>query len=339
MRQENQTIQAVKEYYGKILKTKNDLQTSACCTSDSLPAHLREIVKEIHPEVLNKFYGCGSPIPSVLNGKTILDLGCGAGRDCFILAKLAGPSGQVLGVDMTQEQLEIAIRHNGSASNIKFIQGYIEDLESLGIKNNSIDVVVSNCVLNLSPAKERVFSEIFRVLKQGGELHFSDVFSGRRIPPELAHDPELIGECLGGALYIEDFRRLMARLGCLDYRVVSKKQITLNNPAIERKAGMIDFYSMTVRAFKLNLEDRCEDYGQVAYYLGTIREFPHVFHLDDHHAFETGKPLRICSNTASMLTETRYSPHFRTVGDQITHFGIFDCVAPAKTSPDFGSCC
>lgn len=349
MKTKMKTLEAVREYYGKVLQSSKDLKTSACCTAESLPARIREIVKEIHPEVIEKFYGCGSPIPPVLEGKTVLDLGSGSGRDCFILSKLVGEKGRVIGVDMTDSQLETARKHVGyhtekfgySKPNVEFLKGYIEDLESLGIASHSIDVVVSNCVLNLSPDKERVFSEIFRVLKPGGELYFSDVFSGRRIPKELSEDPVLLGECLGGAMYIEDFRRLLARLGCNDYRVVAKSKIALHNAEIERKAGMIEFYSMTVRAFQLEVEDRCEDYGQVAYYLGTIPECPHAFTLDDHHTLKTGQPLLVCSNTAAMLAETRYAPHFKLIGDTSTHFGLFDCgpLGASVKAESTGACC
>jgi SAM-dependent methyltransferase len=228
--------------------------------------------------------------------------------------------------------------------NVEFRQGYIEDLETLGITNDSIDVVISNCVINLSPDKERVFAEIFRVLKPGGELYFSDVFADRRIPKHLAEDPVLLGECLGGALYIEDFRRLLVRVGCPDYRVVSNSKLALTDPAIERKAGMIGFHSLTVRAFKLDLEDRCEDYGQVAYYLGTVLEHPHRFLLDDHHVFETGRPHPVCGNTAAMLGQTRYAPHFKIIGDTSVHYGLFDCgpksvTGPGDSAPSSGSCC
>lgn len=343
-------LDSVKEYYGKILKTNQDLKTSACCTTDSMPVHLREILKDIHDEVKDKFYGCGSPIPSALEGKTVLDLGSGTGRDCFILSKLVGPTGQVIGVDMTDEQIAVARRHIDyhtknfglKEPNVKFIKGYIEDLESAGIKNSSIDLVVSNCVVNLSPSKERVFSEIFRVLKPGGELYFSDVFSGRRIPKELTQDPTLVGECLGGALYTEDFRRLLLTLGCSDYRLTARSRITLHNAEIEKMAGMIDFHSMTVRAFKLDLEDRCEDYGQVAIYLGGIAESPNAFILDDHHTFEKGKAVPVCGNTAMMLQQTRYGEYFRIIGDMKTHFGLFDCGptgAASKYAKPVGSCC
>jgi SAM-dependent methyltransferase len=208
-----------------------------------------------------------------------------------------------------------------------------------------VDVVVSNCVINLSPDKERVFAEIFRVLRPGGELYFSDVFADRRIPPQLAQDPVLLGECLGGALYIEDFRRLLARAGCHDYRIVSDSKLALTDPALEQKAGMIGFHSQTVRAFKLDLEDRCEDYGQQARYLGTLPDEPQRFVLDDRHVFETGRPYPVCGNTAAMLGRTRYAPHFRIIGDMRVHYGLFDCgpksavIGPENGGASGGSCC
>jgi SAM-dependent methyltransferase len=174
---------------------------------------------------------------------------------------------------------------------VEFLYGHIENLATLGIANNSIDVVVSNCVINLSPEKAQVMAEIFRVLKPGGELYFSDVFADRRIPASLRNDPVLLGECLGGILYWEDFRRILHDLGRLDVRMVKQSAITLDDPDVVAKIGMVKFRSVTVRAFKMPLEDRCEDYGQVACYLGTLPEHPHAFDLDDHHHFESGRSL------------------------------------------------
>ncbi|HSA59207.1 MAG TPA: methyltransferase domain-containing protein [bacterium] len=333
-------LENVQDYYGNILKTNKDLKTSACCAGDAFPPHVKKILPQVPKEILERSYGCGSPVPLVLEGKTVLDLGCGTGRDVFILSRLVGPKGQVIGVDMTREQLEVARRHL-TASSIKLIEGRIEDLAVLGIANNSIDIVVSNCVINLSPDKKRVFSEIFRVLKPGGELYFSDIFSSRRIE-ELSKDPILLGECLGGALYIEDFRRLLLEVGYPDYRVVSKAKIDIKDSEIKGKVGMIDFHSLTVRAFKLKLEDRCEDYGQVAVYQGTIPESPNAFVLDDHHLFEKGRPVPVCGNTAAMLEETRYGPHFKIIGDRSTHYGLFDCGegrGMARHAPTSGACC
>lgn len=351
MRNDQTTLDSVKDYYGKVLGGSKDLATNACCTADAVAPHLRPLISQIHPEILDKFYGCGSPIPAGLSGATVLDLGCGTGRDAYVCSALVGEQGRVLGVDMTDSQLEVARKHQAymadklgyASSNVAFRQGYIEDLASADIADDSVDVVISNCVVNLSPDKPRVLSEIFRVLKPGGELYFSDVFSDRRVPAHLRDDEMLYGECLSGALYTEDFRRELRNLGCLDYRVVSKSPITIDNPEVEAKIGMVRFESITVRAFKLDLEDVCEDYGQVAVYKGTLPHAPHRMVLDDHHVFEAGRPERVCGNTADMLAATRFAPHFEVVGDKSTHFGVFPCgptgatEAPAATSD--GACC
>ncbi|EGW20863.1 methyltransferase domain-containing protein [Methylobacter tundripaludum] len=339
--------ESVRHYYGQVLQSSNDLKTSACCSIDAMPGYLKALLAGLHPEVLERFYGCGSPLPPVLTGKTVLDLGCGSGRDCYLLSKLVGPTGRVIGVDMTPEQLEVAVRHRDwhaerfGYANVEFLHGHIENLAAIGIDDNSIDVVVSNCVINLSPEKPRVLAEIFRVLKPGGELYFSDVFADRRIPTALRQDPVLLGECLGGALYWEDFRRILQALDCPDVRVVKQNSISLGDPDVAAKIGMVKFQSVTVRAFKLPLEDRCEDYGQVACYLGSIPEHPHAFDLDDHHYFETGRPLRVCGNTADMLAASRYAEHFQVLGDQSRHFGLFDCTPgpQGESAASGGSCC
>lgn len=347
--QANITQETVKQYYGQILQSREDLKAGACCTDERLPEHLAAILRQIHPQVRERFYGCGSPLPPALAGCTVLDLGCGSGRDCYLLSKLVGATGRVIGIDMTDEQLAVALRHQVyhaqvfgyAASNVDFRKGYIEDLAGLSIPDASVDVVVSNCVINLSPDKPTVFQEIFRVLKPGGELYFSDVFAGRRIPPALRHDSVLLGECLAGAMYKEDFRRLLAAVGCKDPRVMGSRRLAIHDPEIARKLGMIDFHSVTVRAFKLPLEDRCEDYGQVATYLGTVSEHPHGFDLDDHHHFETGRPMLVCGNTADMLARTRFAPHFQVTRDKSVHYGLFDCTPAPRPGADkpTGACC
>ncbi len=330
---------AVKDYYGTVLKSSADLRTSACCTAEAPPPHVAAALEEVHDEVKDRFYGCGSPIPPALEGSTVLDLGCGSGRDAYVLSQLVGKEGRVIGVDMTDEQLTVARRHQAwhaerfGHANVEFHHGYIEDLHGAGVTQDSVDLVVSNCVLNLSPDKPRVFQEIFRVLKPGGELYFSDIFADRRLPPALRNDPLLLGECLGGALYTEDFRRVLAGVGCADARMVSSAPVTLSDPEIARKAGFAAFSSRTVRAFKLPLEDRCEDYGQVAVYRGSLPGHPHAFDLDDHHRFPTGKPQLVCGNTADMLTATRYAQHFDMTGAKTAHHGLFPCT-PAEQTAD-----
>jgi arsenite methyltransferase len=342
------TLSSVRRYYGEVLKTSRDLKTGACCTADAMPAWLRPLLEDVHPQVRERFYGCGSPLPPALDGCTVLDLGCGSGRDAYLLSRLVGANGRVIGVDMTAGQLEVADRHRDwhaqrygyARSNVDFVHGYIEDLAACGIADASVDVVVSNCVLNLSPEKRRVFAEILRVLKPGGELYFSDVFADRRIPTALRDDPVLLGECLAGAMYHEDFRRLMTDIGCADVRSVSASPVPLLDPDIEARIGMVSFTSRTLRAFKLPLEDRCEDFGQVATYLGALEGHPHAFTLDDHHRFERGRPLRVCGNTAAMLADSRYGRYFRVDGDTDTHYGLFDCAPqPATSFAGAASCC
>jgi SAM-dependent methyltransferase len=340
-----------RDYYGKQLQGSGDLKTNACsCSPEAIPLYQRRLMANIEDSVLERFYGCGSPLPEALEGLTVLDLGCGSGRDVYLAAQLVGEHGRVIGVDFTGEQLEVARaaeqaqrrRFGYAESNVSFVQSPIEDLATAGIADASVDLVISNCVINLCPDKEKVFTEILRVLRPGGELHFADVFADRRVPADLANDPVLHGECLGGAVYTEDFRRLLQRLGCPDYRETAVAPITISDPQMQRATGNIRFTSRTVRVFKLaGLEDRCEDFGQVARYLGTIPEQPHAFVLDDHHTFETGRAMPVCGNTAAMLGQTRFGAHFEVIGDRSTHYGLFDCareMTPDQPGSSAGAC-
>jgi arsenite methyltransferase len=352
MKSENQTLSEVENYYGEVLSRTEDLQTNACCSLETIPTEHKQILKLIEPEILERSYGCGSPIPPLLKGISVLDLGCGVGRDSFLISHLVGPEGRVIGLDMTAKQLEIPRRLRDTQMqkfgfeqpNIEFLDGKIEDLEAAQIQSESLDLVISNCVINLSVDKQQVFSEIFRVLSQGGELYFSDVFANRRIPENLKSDPVLYGECLSGALYFEDFRRIMQSVGFLDFRVVSQAPVTVENPKLQSRIGNIKFSSLTIRAFKLDeLEDRCEDFGQVAIYKGTIPNQADSFILDDHHEFETGRPMLVCGNTAAMLSGTRFKDHFEVQGDHSRHFGLFDCgpepLPSSSAESETGSCC
>ena len=278
---------------------------------------------------------------------TVLDLGCGTGRDVYIASKLVGENGHVIGVDMTPEQLDIAKSHIADQTrrfgyrepNVEFRQGIIEDLAAVGIEDSSIDVVISNCVINLSPEKDRVFSEIHRVLKDGGELYFSDVFADRRVPQSVYDDPVIRGECLGGAMYTEDFRRLMQKVGFGDVRYMSESPITIDDQDILRKVGDARFISKTVRAFKLDdLEDICEDYGQSVIYDGGIPGSPDYFDLDCGHRFYKGVEKRVCGNTASMCSGTRFRNNLIVKGDRSRHYGRFECCSD-PVSGDVGGCC
>jgi len=207
----------VQDYYGRQLQHTDDLKTNACCDTNQIPAWLKPLLSRIHPEVLSRYYGCGLVCPPLLDGCRVLDLGCGSGRDVYLLSQLVGPTGEVVGVDMTHEQLTVAEKHQElhsdtfGYSNVHFLQGYIERLDEIGLEPDSFDVIVSNCVINLSPDKDTVLSGIHRLLKDGGEFYFSDVYADQRVPDAVRNDPVLYGECLGGALYWSDFLRLAHR--------------------------------------------------------------------------------------------------------------------------------
>lgn len=329
--------ESVQDYYGKTLQQSSDLQTNACCTGAEPPQFLKTILSSIHDEVMAKYYGCGLILPEALEGRTILDLGCGAGRDVYVLSQMVGPSGRVIGVDMTPEQLAVANSHREyhrqqfgyQVSNVEFIEGTLENLADLGIDKNSVDIIVSNCVINLCEDKAAVLTAAYDLLKLGGEIYFSDVYADRRIPESLRKDSVLWGECLSGALYWNDFLNLSKRCGFLDPRLVESSPITVENEALQQKLGNIRCYSATYRLFKLpELEPACEDYGQAVIYKGGVKHSEDTFTLDGHHAIEKGRIFPVCGNTWRMLKDTRFNDYFEFVGTELddesaTHYGIF----------------
>lgn len=350
----NNKHEEVQSYYGETLQSNEDLATNACCTIESPPAHIRNILADIHDEVTTKYYGCGLTIPNQLEGLTILDLGSGSGRDCYIASKLVGESGKVIGIDMTDAQLEVANKHKEyhaekfgfKKPNTIFLKGNIDNLDQLNLEENSVDVIISNCVINLCLDKQKVLNDAFKLLKPGGEIYFSDVYCNRRIPKELQADKELWGECLSGALYWNDFLRSAKKAGFTDPRVMEDHPISIENEELESKLKGYGFYSVTYRLFKIEgLESDCEDYGQAVSYKGTISHNPYAFDLDNHHHFPKGKIITVCGNTYKMLHDTRFKNHFNFYGDWSTHYGIFEGCGtniPFNESDDNGasaSCC
>lgn len=346
--------QEVQDYYGKQLQSSDDLKTNACCDADSMPNYIKPILAKIHPEVDSRYYGCGLIIPPLLDGLKILDLGSGAGRDVYILSALVGENGQIVGVDMTEEQLAIANQYksfhaeqfNYAASNVDFKQGYLETLDDLGLEEGSFDIIVSNCVLNLSSDKLAVLKSAYKLLKPGGEFYFSDVYADRRIPQDLQNDPVLYGECLSGALYWNDFINLSKQAGFADPRLVTDRPLTIENAELEKKVKPIKFYSATYRLFKIaELEADCEDYGQAVKYLGGIPEHETSFDLDNHYQFQQGKIEAVCGNTLRMLQSSRFQPYFEFYGNGQQHLGLFkDCgksmpFSQANNNENNGSSC
>ncbi|MEZ0229437.1 MAG: methyltransferase domain-containing protein, partial [Planctomycetota bacterium] len=335
----------LRDYYGKKIQKTPDLTEGACCTEDTKKRY-GPVLKLIPEEVVARHYGCGCPIPEDdLAGLKCLDLGSGAGVDAFVLAHKVGPTGFVHGVDMTREQLAVARRNvmptmdrfGFAQPNVAFHEGFIETAEM--ISDSSIDLVISDCVLNLSPAKEEVYKTIWRVLEPGGELYVTDISSDRRVPRSIAEDERLVAECLGGAQYEHDWFDTLKDAGFLDPRVVSRREVRR-----DVKGEAIVFSSLVVRAQKFTtpLDRRCEDYGQVAIYKGNCEAMPARFVYDDHHVFEAARPTAVCRNTARMISETRLGRYFEVTAP-IKHFGLFPCgptpSAAAGAAPSGGACC
>lgn len=342
---------SVKEYYGDILSKSEDLKTSACCTLDSIPDFIKDSLKYVNDEIKMKYYGCGSPIPMAMEGLRTLDVGCGTGRDVYITSKLIGESGYAYGIDMTENQLQVAKKYlkeqmnifEYKEPNVEFIHDYMENMDK-HILSHSLDLVTSNCVINLAVDKELVLSKIYSLLRTGGEFYFSDIYADRRVPEEIAKDEILYGECLGGALYYKDFERMAKKVGFADPRVITSREVTMNNKEIENLVGNIKFYSVTYRLWKLDrLEDACEDYGHVVIYKGGIPFSPFKCELDKDHIFYKNKPERVCGNTVKMISETRFKKYFEIIGTFNEHFGEFeDCAGDGEKNddtPTSGGCC
>lgn len=294
-------------------------------------------------------FSCGAPLPLGIAGLRVLDLGCGSGRDCYAAAALVGEKGSVTGVDMTPEQLAVAREHAESyctstlgyaSPNMTFVEGYMEDLAAAGVAPGSIDLAISNCVVNLSPDKPAVLRGVYEALAPGGEFYFSDVYSDRRLSDAARSDEVLWGECVSGALYTEDFKRAAVAAGFAYPVVLAASPIAINDPAMRRVLGPARFYSITYRLFKLPagmLESACEDYGQVATYRGTIPGSEGAYTLDCGHAFEAGRPVLVCGNTAAMVGEGGVSwlaPHFEVRGDRSAHFGKWGGGDPVPLTSD-----
>lgn len=322
---------SVREYYGKDLTGTEDLATSACLVGGETDVLTRRALANVHPEVLSKFYGCGSPMPPLLGGCSVLDLGCGTGRDCYVAAQLVGSAGRVIGVDMTPEQLEVARRTlpwhmekfgrtkasescggKGSrksdgdrGTNVEFLQGNIEDLSP--VADGSVDVVISNCVINLARDKRAVLREVARVLSCGGELYFSDIFADRRLPEEALKDKLLLGECLAGAMDHALFAELMADVGLASYAVVSSRPVDVQ-PELVARLGGAHFTSETVRAVKLpqgTTHDDKKSYKVV--YRGGLLGQEHAFKWSQSLQFPIGEPIAVDPAVARSIQVSRYA--------------------------------
>jgi len=226
----------VRERYGKIAKTSSSCCSSGCgCgagTADIISRNIGYSEQDISsvPEGANLGLGCGNPIAlaSLKKGETVLDLGSGAGFDCFLAAKKVGDGGKIIGVDMTPEMLEKARLNaeKGKYSNVEFRLG---EIENLPVADNSVDVVISNCVINLSTEKERVFREAFRVLRQGGRLMVSDIVLLKEIPKTIRESAAAYTSCISGAMLKKDYLGALRKAGFKDVKVVQESNFPLDS--------------------------------------------------------------------------------------------------------------
>ena len=309
----------VKTYYGETLSRSEDLRTNACKIADAPDAAMRGLLSNLHEDTLARFFGCGLIAPPALQGARVLDLGCGAGRDVYVLAQMVGPEGHVAGVDMTPEQLAVARAHEEwhrerfgyAETNTAFHQGLLEQLEDLPLAPASFDVAVSNCVINLVADKAAALKGVRRLLKPGGEFYFSDVYADRRVSEDVRQDPMLYGECLGGALYWRDFLAIAREAGFAAPRLLSAAPIEASDPAVAAKLGETRFVSATYRLFALEGADaEPEDYGDAARYLGGIADAPDVFQLDAALTLKAGDTIAIDRGAALAFEQSRLAPFF-----------------------------
>jgi arsenite methyltransferase len=342
---------AVRERYSEAAGKK---VPALCCPIE----YDRQYLKVIPQEVIERDYGCGDPSKHLKPGETVLDLGSGTGKICFIAAQVVGPSGRVIGVDMNDDMLALARKYApviGEAigfHNVEFRKGRIQDLaldiEKLDVElksnpirdanaflaaearaeelrvtnpliaNNSIDVVVSNCVLNLVEprAKRQLFGEIFRVLRDGGRAVISDIVSDRAVPMEMQNDPELWSGCISGALTEEDFIRAFVDAGFYGVRILKR------DAQPWQTVNGIEFRSLTIEAFKGTLGNGSER-NHAVIYKGPFREV-----VDDHgHRMERGQRFTVSAGTFQQYGREPYKEHFEllSANSEAPASGANDC--------------
>ena len=211
-------------------------ESSSCCGGDDTAAAEQARLASLAmgystadlaglPEGANMGLGCGNPqaIASIRPGEAVLDLGSGGGFDAFLAMRQTGPSGRVIGVDMTPEMISKA-RKNAATLNAGNVEFRLGELEHLPVPDNMVDVIISNCVINLSPDKEQVFKEAYRVLKPGGRLAVSDVVATAQLPDDVLNDLKMLSGCIAGAASIGDTERMLGEAGFTEIRVTAKEE-------------------------------------------------------------------------------------------------------------------
>jgi arsenite methyltransferase len=329
--------QAVRSRYAEAAK---EVELELCCPVSYDP----KLLEAIPEEVLTRDYGCGDPTRYLKPGDAVLDLGSGSGKVCFLASQIVGPTGKVVGVDMNDEMLDVArksapvVARNIGYANVEFRKGKIQNLsldlelldqrlkenpvrsaEGLGaleseiyelrnsrplIPDSSIDVVVSNCVLNLvrPQDKQQLFTEIFRVLRRGGRAVISDITSDEDIPQELRRNPELWSGCISGAFREDLFLQAFEEAGFYGVTILERQAEPW------RTIEGIEFRSMTVAAYK-GKEGPCWDQKHALIYRGPFRQVED----DDGHVLKRGIRTAVCEKTYRIYSQEPYRSQFELV--------------------------
>lgn len=355
------TESVVKERYAEGAQAREE---ALCCPVE----YDTQYLKIIPGEVIERDYGCGDPSQYVKPGETVLDLGSGTGKICFIASQVVGPEGKVIGVDMTDDMLEVARRNAPIVAerigygNVEFRKGRIQDLqldleeletrlkaspvsdangyleaeelaEEMRIKqplvaSDSIDVVVSNCVLNLVSKKNRqqLFEEIYRVLNRGGRAVISDIVCDEDVPEDLQDDAELWSGCISGAFREDEFLQAFEDAGFYGVQVLK-----MDKEPWQTVKG-IEFRSMTIEAFK-GKEGDCLERNQAVIYKGPFKKVLD----DDGHAMERGKRYAVCDKFYDIYGKAPYSEMFELVDPKedipLSDADQFDCSITRERHP------
>ncbi|MDO4182631.1 MAG: methyltransferase domain-containing protein [Coriobacteriia bacterium] len=349
------------DYYDKLAAAQGTDPLATARTRDAegtMTPLARDVMFNVSAEIKNTFNEYACNVPPLLESCTVVNLCSGSGRDLYVLAQLVGENGKVIGVEPNAARRAIAekyltkeIKQFGyAASNVELVAGCPEDLSM--IASDTADVVYSNCTFNASPDKYAYLCEVQRVLKTGGEFYFTDVFSDCRLDPEIANNIAYRAEYLGGAMYINDFRRLSYLAGFNDprYLVTNKTILTEEEQSHYPQAA---FATITCRLMNSEVsDDVCENFGEYIAYNGQLPDFPEYFLFDKDIKFPTGKECQVCNNVAAVAAYgSRYAKVFTYKGSQAHHIGDthgdhiikvapdFDGIADEDDQPIMASCC
>ncbi|MFQ5738621.1 MAG: methyltransferase domain-containing protein [Acidobacteriota bacterium] len=307
-----------------------ETEPGLCCGIDYRKEFPAEELSHIPDDVLDRNYGCGVPteLRRVEAGKSVLDLGPGLGRDCFIASRRVGPSGSVFGLDMNDEMLAQARHFQAQVArrlgydNIRFMKGQFD--VAIPLEDESIDVILSNCVNNLAVDKKTAYQEMFRVLKPGSKLSFSDITARHSVPEILRHNQRAWADCVAGVLSYPEIHQVLAETGFhgitlrTDYLWKTGHQVIRDYFSSEAELSSQDLrelvplhlYSVTVEAFKpvVDPNGNCFWRGQRALYHGPGTSFQ--LDNDPDHVFKAGEFKEVCEKTAAILKSAPFRAHF-----------------------------